>query len=341
MRRSILALLISGILAGGLGACNDPEDKDLIVLLVPSQDAGDARWLAEDRPAFEAAVRATCSTCVVEIHEAAGSTTTQRAQFARALTDRADVIVLAAVTSKAGEAMVASAGDTPVIAYDRFVAGADYFVSVDHPQVGTEQAQGLLDATGADPAVLMLNGAVTDPSAGAVRLAARTVLAQGGARVVAEVDPVDTQAVTAETWVSAQLEDLKGKPIDAVYAATDAQAEGALQAFEATRRRIPVIIGAGGGLAALQRIVTGEQTLTVYASIPQQAGEAARMAVDLVLGAGVTGTRRFEGVPSVIITPVPVTVENLTDTVVRDGGVSIAELCTGEVLDVCVDLGIA
>ena len=341
MRRSIVALILTGLVAVGLAACNGPADQDLIVLLVPSQDAANGRWLAQDRPAFESAVRSTCATCVVEIHEAAGSTTTQRAQFARALKDEADVIVLAGVTSKAGEAMVASAGDTPVIAYDRFVAGADYFVSVDYAQVGTLQAQGLLAASGPEPTVLMLNGAVTDPTADTVRVAAQAALEEGGARVVAQVDPVDEQAVTAQEWVSAQLEALKGKPIGAVYAATDAQAGGASQAFAGTRRRLPVITGGGAELTALQRIVTGEQTATVYASIPRRAEEAARVAVDVLLGAAVPGTHRFQGVPSVIFEPVLVSLDNLTDTVVRDGGVSIAELCSGEVLAVCEELGIA
>ncbi|CUR59296.1 putative Solute-binding protein [metagenome] len=342
MRRSLGWLVLAALVTTGLGACDNSKDEDLIVLLVPGQDADNARWLAEDRPAFEAALRTACATCVVEIHEAGGSATTQRAQFARAVKDEADVVVLAAVTSEAGEAMVAAAGETPVIAYDRFVAGADYFVSVDYAQVGTLQAQGLLDAAGPKPSVLVLNGAATDPNAAAVKLAARTVLDAGGARVLAEVDPVDTQAGTAQAWTAEQLEAGKGRPPDAVYAATDAQAAGVVQALTGPKRAtLPVITGGGADLAALQRIVTGRQSMTVYASIPRQAEESARIAVDLVLGAEVSGTKPYEGVASVIFEPVGVTLENLTDTVVRDGGVTISELCSGDVLDACVRLGIA
>ena len=47
---------------------------------------------------------------------------------AAALDEGADAIVLNAVDAELAEELVVAAGDVPVIAYDRFVAGADRHV---------------------------------------------------------------------------------------------------------------------------------------------------------------------------------------------------------------------
>ncbi|MGD9962084.1 substrate-binding domain-containing protein [Nocardioides sp.] len=340
MRQLLSALVLAALVACGLSACQEAEDRDLVVLLLPDEDGG-ARWSAQDRPAFEAAVEASCASCVVEVHQAAGSESTQRAQFADALEQGADVIVLVSLTAEAGEMMVQDAGTTPVIAYDRFVAGADYFVTVDSAQVGTLQARAVLAAAGPKPHVMMINGPADDPNAALVKLAAHAVLEDSGARILAEVDPVDGQTSTAQEWVTDQLAAMKGKRIDAVYAASDAQAGGVVAAFRADKRPLPVLTGQDADLEALRRIVLGEQTMTVYRSVPDEAGAAARVAVRLIAGRKVGGTEPYEGVPSIIFDPVAVRLDNLTDTVVRDGAVGIEELCAGPVLATCESLGLA
>ncbi len=346
MRRLLTGLSLAVLLAGGLAGCSEPADQDVIALLLPD-NAGSTRWEAQDRPAFEAAVEARCEGCVVTVLNAGGDAIAQRAQFDEVRLDGVDVIVLAAVDSDAGESMVEAAGSIPVIAYDRFIAGADFYVSYDGSKVGTLQAEALLAATGKRPSVLRLNGAAGDPNASALRLAVTEVFESSQVEVLAETDPLDWRADTAQAWVAEQLKALKGEKgqrIDAVYAANDAQAGGVVAAFRsfgAADRQLPVLTGQDAELEALRRIVAGEQTMTVYKSIPDQAGRAARMAVSLVAGNDIAGTELNEGVPSVIFAPVPVTIENLTDTVVRDGVVTIEELCAGELLETCQDLGIA
>ena len=67
----------------------------------------------------------------------------QQQQAEAALTQGANVLVLDPVDGKAAAAIVASAKsqDVPVVAYDRFIAGADYYVSFDNEKVGKLQAQ--------------------------------------------------------------------------------------------------------------------------------------------------------------------------------------------------------
>ncbi len=71
----------------------------------------------------------------------------QQQQAESALTQGANVLVLDPVDGKAAASVVASAKsqDVPVIAYDRFIEGADYYVSFDNETVGKLQAQTLVD----------------------------------------------------------------------------------------------------------------------------------------------------------------------------------------------------
>jgi len=336
--RRLIAPAAMAVVAAGLSGCQ-VQDEDVIALLLP--DLVTDRWEHQDRPAFEEAVRANCLDCVVKVYNAATSAATQQDQLTEAKQDGADVIVLAAVDSDAGESMVRSAGDIPVIAYDRFVGGADYYVSFDSSQVGTLQAEALVAEAGSRPHILMINGEEGDPNATALKLAAHEVFERAGVRVLAEEDPEDWHADTAKAWVADQIERLGDRRIDAVYAANDSEAEGVVQAFREAKRALPVITGQDGELAALHRIVLGEQTMTVYKSVPDEADRAAKIAVALIAGRAIGGTTDHEGVPSVIFDPVAVTVDNLTNTVVRDGVYSVEAICTPELRKRCEALGIS
>jgi D-xylose transport system substrate-binding protein len=278
----------------------------------------------------------------VEVYVAGGDSQLQTRQLQQALDAGADAIVLAAVTSETGEALVQSAGEVPVIAYDRFVAGADYYVSFDNEAVGRLQAEALVDAAGSKPSLLVLNGAVGDPNATTLELAAAPIFDAAGARVLAQGRPENWHTDTAQKWVAGQLEHLGDTRIDGVYAGNDAQATGVVRAFEDAGRQLVPVTGQDGELAALQRIVTGDQTMTVYKSIAAEATSAAELAVRIVRGEPVEGAKPVEGVPSYLFEPVAVTVANLADTVVRDGTVTIDELCAPpDVRRACERLGLA
>jgi D-xylose transport system substrate-binding protein len=312
-------------------------DKDVIAFLLP--DKVSARWEQVDRPAFAAAVEANCMGCEVAYYNAGADEATQKEQLQQAISDGADVIVLAAVSTEASEDLIKEAGKLPVVAYDRFMAGADYYVSFDGAVAGKLQAEALVAAAGKSPEILMLNGAVDDPNAAELKQAAIQVFSTNHVRVLAEGNPKDWHTDTAKTWVAGQLDHLGSKRIDAVYAANDTQAEGVVQAFQDAHRPIPVITGMDGELAALQRIVTGTQTMTVYKSVPDQATQAAKIAVALLAGRPVRGTKDHEGVPSVIFQPVAVTLTNLTNTVVRDGVYEIGQICDAALVKRCQALG--
>lgn len=338
MRRALPAALaiMLAVVAGVLSACSDRRpDRPVIALLLPDTEA--KRFEEADKPLFIAAVERLCRNCRVVTYNAEGNQFKQREQWKSALSRGADVVVLDAVTIDFGKEAVAQAR-VPIVAYDRFIAGADYYVSHDNPEVGRLQAKLLVKSLGGDGSILMLNGGAGDPNAVALKKAAHKVIDPTKIDIVSETDPPSWGRDTAETWTAEQLSERGTDAVDAVYAANDAQAEGVIEAYRAAgvgSADLPILTGQDGELSALQRIVRGTQTMTVYKSIHEQAGKAAELAVALTFDLKVTGAKEVDGIPSFVFKPVTVTLDNLTDTVVRDGLYTVKEICSPEIQKSC------
>jgi D-xylose transport system substrate-binding protein len=133
-----------------------------------------------------------------------------------------------------------------------------------------------------------------------------------------------------------------------VYAANDGTAGGAIAAMKgAGISPLPPVTGQDAELAGIQRILAGEQYMTVYKAVKPEAENAATIAVALVQGqtppASLVSTKtnnNKKDVPSVILTPVAVTVDNVKDTVVKDGFWTAAQICTGSYASACSKAGI-
>ena len=114
------------------------------------------------------------------------------------------------------------------------------------------------------------------------------------------------------------------KQIDAVIAANDATAGGAIQALTAAglAGQVPVA-GQDADLAGVQRIVTGTQTMTVYKPIQMLSQEMAELAVAMAKGEDVSAEQKVNNgkieVPSVLLTPIAVDKHNVDSTVIFDG----------------------
>lgn len=338
MARVLVFALASVLVATTLGSCREP-DRTVVAFLLAADTA--PRWQEFDEPSFRARVEARCPDCDYLTHTAGGDAETQADQFAEVVAEGADVVVLNAVTSDLGEELVAKAGSTPVLAYDRFVAGADYYVAYDADQIGSRLARAVVRQVGGAGSVLLVNGAQTDANGVAVKAAVHRVLDRSDLEILAELDPVTWAGEEAAAWVEGQLVEHPG--VDAIVAANDSQAAGVVQALteaEVQPSDWPIVTGQDAELAALRRIITGEQTLTVLKSFPREAEQAADTAINLATGGTVEGAEPFEGVPAFVFAPIVVTLDNLTDTVVRDGIYSTGVLCAGSVRARCEELGI-
>jgi len=85
--------------------------------------------------------------------------------------------------------------------------------------------------------------------------------------------------------------------------------------------------------------------MTVYKAIKPEAQKAAEIAVALVQGKKPTGVEdtannEQKDVPSVLLTPVAVTKDNINDTVVKDGFWKASQICTKQYAAACKEAGI-
>ena len=213
----------------------------------------------------------------------------QQQQAEAALTKGAKVLVLDPVDSASAAAIVTRAKQSkvPVIAYDRLIANAhvDYYISFDNDEVGKLQGHGARrqaqDGRQDRGSIVMINGAPTDNNAALFKEGAHSVHRQqrpeGRARSTTRPTgrPDKAQAEMEQAITALGKNGFVG-----VYAANDGTAGGAIAAMKSDGvdpKPIPST-GQDAELAGIQRIVAGEQYMTVYKAIKPRGrgGRAAR-----------------------------------------------------------------
>jgi D-xylose transport system substrate-binding protein len=364
LARTALAVLAVGAVAG-LAACGDDDSSSSggsssssgekkggkIALLLPETKT--ARYEAADRPFFEEKVKELCSDCEIIYSNADQDASKQQSQAEAAITQGAKVLVLDPVdsASAAGMAQRAKQSNIPVISYDRLITGApvDYYISFDNEKVGQLQGDSLLKALGGSgKSIVMINGAPTDNNAKLFKQGAHSVL-DGQVDIAKEYDTPDWSPDKAQQEMEQAITSVGKGKINGVYAANDGTAGGAIAAMKGgglNPTSIPVT-GQDAELAAIQRILVGEQYMTVYKAIRPEADAAAELAVALVRGeqppGGLVNGEVDNGsgqIKSVLLEPVAVTKDNVKDTVVKDQFVDVGELCSGKYADACAKAGI-
>ncbi len=360
MRRfRIVTILLAGALltlACG-GSSNTPTTSGgttaaKIALLLPESKT--ARYESKDRPLFTAKLMSLCSNCSILYSNANQDAAQQQSQAEAALTNGAKVLVLDAVDGAAAAAIAvkAKAAKVPVISYDRLITGTDavgYYVSFDNAKVGALQGSALLTALGskASPTVVFINGSPTDNNAKLFKQGAHSVL-DGKVTIGYEQDTPDWSPDKAQTEMTQALTKLNNK-VDGVLAANDGTGGGAIAAMKAAGvKPLPPVTGQDAELAAIQRIVTGDQYMTVYKAIKAEAEAAASLAFTLSQGKtpdsatvnGKTNNGSID-VPSVLLVPVAVTKANIATTVIADGFWTKTDICTADFAAACTAAGIS
>ena len=351
MRRVIVGGTAMMIGLGGVAACGSPNSADsggssksskTIALMLPETKT--TRYEAFDKPLFEAKVKELCSDCTVKYYNADQDEQKQSQQLDAAVAAGAKTIVLDPVNGDGAGGMVSTAHDSgaKVIAYDRFIPGADYYMSFDNETVGKLQAQALVDAMGNKGGFFQLNGAPSDPNAAQFKAGANSVFAKSGVKLLSTAyDNPDWSPDNAQKYISDQLGKFKPEQINGVYAANDGQAGGVIAALRGVFKKLPPVIGQDAELTAIQRILAGDQLMTVYKPYPTEANKAAEVAVNLANGKDVGETTDYKGVKSFIFDPIAVTKDNVADTVVKDGLWKTSDICTAEYADACKAAGLS
>jgi D-xylose transport system substrate-binding protein len=263
----------------------------------------------------------------------------QLAQCEALIAQGIKVLIVAPNDATAAAAIVdrAARAGVQVISYDRLVLDSPhdyYYLSFDNVKVGELQGDWLARKVPRGNVVL-LSGAPTDNNAKLVKQGAmrhlQPLVDRGELKVVLEQAVRDWAPEEArrlcEQAVSSARNDIQG-----VLAPNDGTAGGCLEALatQGLAGKVP-ITGQDGDLAAAQRIVRGEQGMTVFKDTRLLGKAAVEMAEALARGKPVdTGGRTISNnrrqVKAVLLAPALVTRDNLDERLVKSGYLSRAAL---------------
>ncbi|MHC1547093.1 D-xylose ABC transporter substrate-binding protein [Phyllobacterium sp. K27] len=252
------------------------------------------------------------------------------------------LIILAQDSSAIGPAVEkAVAEGIPVVGYDRLIENKDaFYVTFDNKEVGRMQARGVL-AVKPEGNYAFIKGSSADPNADFLFAGAQEVLKEaidsGKIKNVGEAYTDGWLPANAQKNME-QFLTANDNKIDAVVAANDGTAGGAIAALQAQglAGSVPVS-GQDADFAALNRVALGTQTVTIWKDSRELGKEAANIAAALADGKKmeeIPNVQKFAGgvnkveVSAVFLTPVPVTKDNL-DVVIDAGWVTKDVVCQG------------
>ena len=274
-----------------------------------------------------------------------------------------DVLIIDSIdaASGAGVEKAAEEAGVEVIDYDRVNLGgsAPYYVSFDNEDVGRLQAQTLvdcLDAQGVEnPKIIMMNGGTdVDNNAVLFQKGAHSVLDpladEGKLEIVGEATvkgwnveeaaPAFQQALTAA-----------GGEVHGVVAANDDIAGAVIGVLDEQGLAGHVVVtGQDAGVAAMQAIIKGEQSMTIFKNVTLEAQAASQLAIALIQGkdpadAGMT-LSDFEDPEApnhelqALLLPAQVITQANVQDVIDAGALKAEEICQG-IEDQCEELGIS
>jgi D-xylose transport system substrate-binding protein len=339
---------------GSSSSSSGSSSADKVAVLLPDTKSS-VRWETADRPLLQQAFKAAGVPATIQ--NAQGDKSTQQQQAEQAITNGAKVILLVNLDSGSGAAIEANAKSqgVKVIDYDRLTlkGQADYYVSFDNVAVGKLQGQGLVDclnkAKVSNPKIAELNGSPTDNNATLFKQGYDSILKplydSGKATKVADQSVPDWDNQKALTIFEQMLQKSSNK-IDGVLAANDGLGNAAISAIKARKLDQIPVTGQDATAEGIQNILAGDQCMTVYKAIKQEADAASKLAISLAKKqsppAGLVNGKSDDTarqVPSVLLKPQAITKDNV-NVVFDDGFLKKEDVCTGKFAQACTSAGL-
>lgn len=267
---------------------------------------------------------------VLDVQVANGDDAVQTKQADNMLIKGVDVLIVAPHNGEIAASIVeaAHAKGVPVISYDRLIRNADVDLYISHQveKIGEMQAQYALDRVPKGNYVL-IGGSPTDYNAILLRKGQMNVLQpavdRGEVKIISEQFAREWKAEEALRITEDALTRTRND-VDAIVASNDGTAGGAISALEAAGLAGKVLVtGQDAQKDAVQRIVRGSQTMTIYKPIQPLAFGAVDAAMKLARKEPVATTETINNgrkdVPAILIAPLAVDKANLDATILRDG----------------------
>jgi D-xylose transport system substrate-binding protein len=325
------------------------------------ETATSARWEGFDKPMLEKALKDEGLS--PDVQNAQGDVQKFSTLADGMINSGVKVLIIASPNSEVGAAVAkkAESQGIPTIDYDRLNLGGSskYYVSFDNTKVGELQGQGLVQglttlAAGKKPAeVIQIEGAPTDNNA--------TLFTEGQMKVLkpkydsgdykqVQNQPIDNWDNQKGGQVFEQILTGNGQKVDGVVAANDGLAGAVITVLKkyGLNGKVPVT-GQDATPDGLQAVLRGDQYMTVFKPIDQEAGATAKLAGLLAKGDTAGADKLASGVSkdpkgnrdvkSVLLEAQLITKDKVK-AVTDAGYVKASEICVGDLAPTCQQLGI-
>jgi D-xylose transport system substrate-binding protein len=336
--------------SGGSAPIVNGKNCKHIALLLP-ESATAQRWEHNDHPDVVAAIQKYLPGATVDEQNAQGSQPTQQTQAESELSKGACILVVAPQDSQAAASIVseAKAKNVPVISYDRLITSdqLDYYASFDGVAVGTAQGQYIAAnyqkyvTQNGNNNIMMIDGSDTDNNAHLFGQGAHAVLdpliSSGKLKLVYEKFTPGWDNATAQQEAEAALTAAHNK-IAIAYVMNDGMANTVIQALKAVGLDGKVLVtGQDAADSGINHILLGDQNMTVYKPIPTLADSVGKLVAAISTGADTSSIANQKvknpngtaQIPSILNPVTAVDINNIKDTVIKDGFVTAATVCVG------------
>jgi len=293
-----------------------------------------SRWLKE-KQYFEDKIKENGGQVIVKV---ADRDDLKQYQQARELIDEGvDIIVINSVNENSAAAIVRDAHENgiKVVAYDMLIKNCDldFFITFDGEKVGELLAQFMVEKVPQGNYVL-LNGDKGDQNA---------IIFQNG--ILKILQPL-IESKKIDLVYSGYIDDWSGEnaafytdkiiefsniEINAIISTYDGLSDGVASVLKLRNLTDRILLtGQDAEIAACNRIMNGEQGMTVYKPGKALANKCAEIVLQLINNVAIADIKyvnngRIE-VPSMILEPVAIDKNNMESTVVADGFLSMDEI---------------
>jgi D-xylose transport system substrate-binding protein len=343
--------------SGGSGSSSAPAAAGVKVGVILPETASSARWEGFDKPLLTKAMQD--NGLDADIQNAQGDVQKFSTLADGMIASGVKVLVIASIDGDSGAAVEqkAKAQGIPVIDYDRLNLGGtgDYYVSFDNEKVGALQGQGMQQALAGKQGaqVIQIEGAPTDNNATLFANGQDSVLSplfQSGALKLVRKQAIDNWDNQVGGQTFEQILTGNGGKVDGVVAANDGLAGAIITVLQkySLNGKVPVT-GQDATADGLQAILRGDQYMTVFKPINEEADATAKLAAALAKGdsaaadaiatGSVQDTKGSRTVKSVLLTPQLITKDKVK-TVVDAGFVKASDICVSATQATCDQLGI-
>ncbi len=330
------------------------QDKGIVGVSMPEQTT--LRWNS-DGAELKAALEAQGYS--VDLQYAGDDIPNQLSQIENMVTKGANALVIAALDGTTLSAVLEQAGAAgiKVFAYDRLILGTpnvDYYTTFDNFQVGVLQANSILKGLGYPENkgpfnIELFGGSPDDNNAFFFYNGAMSVLEplitegvlvlKSGQQGMDQVGTLRWDGATAQARMDNLLSAFysDGSRVDAILAPNDGVARGIISSltgigYGSADLHYPIISGQDAEVPSIKAIIAGEQYSTVYKDTRELARVTADLVNDVLSGNEPTDldTTTYDNgskvVPSKLLTPYEVDVNNYKELVVDSGYISEADL---------------